>query len=143
MAEHIQTWVTLNTDKEILSDITGMKIQCDDMPCQHRVAKPLMTRQEQSSIDEEIVKLYHKKVITQVEPQSDQILSGIFFHPKKDGSYRLILNLKQFNTILYRFILVIENICDLSGMTPHLSLHACLMDFHVVLGSLQKSLSHI
>ena len=99
VAEHIQTWITLTSDKEILSDITGMKIQCDEMPCQHRVAKPLMTRHEQSFIDE-MSKLTHKKVITQVEPQSDQILSGIFLHPKKHGSYRLILNLKQFNTFV-------------------------------------------
>ena len=27
-----------------------------------------------------------------------QIVSSIFLHPKKDGSYRLNLNLKQFNT---------------------------------------------
>ena len=30
VAEHIQTWITLTSGKEILSDITGMKIQCDE-----------------------------------------------------------------------------------------------------------------
>lgn len=97
VANHFKTWTDLTSDKEILSDIVGMKIQCDDIPYQHRISVPSRTRQEHSLIDEEIAKLIDKKVIIKVEPQPDQILSGIFLHPKKDGSFRLILNLKQFN----------------------------------------------
>ena len=50
-------------------------------------------------LDGEIAKLLIKGVITKVANAAPgQIVSSIFLHPKKDGSHRLILNLKQFNT---------------------------------------------
>ena len=91
-------WADQTSDKEILSDIMGMRIECDDIPCQHKVFQPMRTKQEDQLIGEKVAKLVNKQVIPQDEPQPDQILSGIFLHPKKDGSYRLILHLKQFNT---------------------------------------------
>ncbi len=47
----------------------------------------------------EISKLLSKGVITKAaSAKPGQIVSSIFLHPKKDGFYHLILNLKQFNT---------------------------------------------
>ena len=38
-----------------------------------------------------------KGIIEPVNTCSGEILSSIFTHPKKDGTYRIILNLKSFN----------------------------------------------
>ena len=38
-----------------------------------------------------------KGVIEQAEREPEKVISGIFLHPEKDGSHRLILNLKELN----------------------------------------------
>ena len=48
--------------------------------------------------DVEIVKLSRKKVISKCERSPDQYLSPIFTRPKKDGTNRMILNLKGLNS---------------------------------------------
>ena len=50
--------------------------------------------------DVEIVKLSRKKVISKCERSPDQYLSPIFTRPKKDGTNRMILNLKGLNLSL-------------------------------------------
>lgn len=52
---------------------------------------------EQDIIGKEIIKLLELQVIVEVEPRTDQILSPIFLKPKKNGEYRMVLNLKQLN----------------------------------------------
>ena len=43
-------------------------------------------------VDQEINKLLHKGVIEQACPDSGEFISTIFLCPKKDGTYRVILN---------------------------------------------------
>ena len=45
----------------------------------------------------EVEKLLDKRVIEQVCESEDQVVSNIFGRRKKDGSTRVILNLKEFN----------------------------------------------
>ena len=45
----------------------------------------------------EIEKLYHLGVVVPAESSMDQVLSPIFLTDKKDGSKRMILNLKRLN----------------------------------------------
>ena len=48
-------------------------------------------------VDQEINKLLHKGVIEQACLDSGKFISTIFLRPKKDGTYRVILNLKKLN----------------------------------------------
>ena len=50
---------------------------------------------ESDQIDHEIQELLSMKVITQVEHDPNEFISPIFTVPKKDGTCRLILNLKD------------------------------------------------
>ena len=50
--------------------------------------------------------MLHKSIINKVITDvPDQIVSSIFLRPKKDGNYRLILNLKNLMKILNIIIL--------------------------------------
>jgi len=54
-------------------------------------------------LEQEINKLLVKGVIQKAEHLPHEFISGIFLREKKDGSYRMILNLKQLNEfIVYR-----------------------------------------
>ena len=48
-------------------------------------------------INEEILKLLNKEVIEQTDCVEGDFISTIFVRPKKDGSNRMILNLKLLN----------------------------------------------
>ena len=52
---------------------------------------------EYSVVYQAIRKLIQKGVIMKVKYSPGQIASAIFLLPKKDGTFRLILNLKRFN----------------------------------------------
>ena len=52
---------------------------------------------EREIITEEITKLLDKGVIEQIDRVQGDFISAIFVRPKKDGTFRMILNLKQLN----------------------------------------------
>lgn len=97
VAGHFPAWTAITSDKEILSNVSGLKIDCDDTPTQHRLPSSKFLPHEYPIIDAEVKKLLHKGVIKHVHYEQGQVVSGIFLRPKKDGTYRLILNLKKFN----------------------------------------------
>ena len=55
---------------------------------------------ETEIIDTEISKLLSKGVIVNTTREPNDYVSSIFTRTKKDGSYRMILNLKTFNEFL-------------------------------------------
>ena len=57
---------------------------------------------EKETIDLEITNLLTDHVIEPVEHVEDEFVSPIFLTKKPDGGICLILNLKQFNTVLYQ-----------------------------------------
>ena len=52
---------------------------------------------EREIITEEITKLLDKGVIEQIDRVQGDVISTIFVRPKKDGTFSMILNLKQLN----------------------------------------------
>ena len=67
-----------------------------------------VARSEALVVDNEINKLLEKRVIEPVNSEPGEYISSIFLHPKKDGTYRVILNLKSLNllnTIILRWTL--------------------------------------
>ena len=52
---------------------------------------------EREIINDEITKLLNKGIIERIDHVEGDFLSTIFVRPKKDGSYRMILNLKKIN----------------------------------------------
>ena len=100
-ASHYWTeWAKLTNDNHLLADIRGIKIDCNEIPVQHWLKHSQRDETKTELLANEILPLQSKQVIERTTTQLGHILSGIFLHPKNDGSYRLILNLKQFNNVV-------------------------------------------
>lgn len=74
-----------------------MEIELSETPSQHYFTKSKFTSEESENIDTEIHKMVHKHIIEVTEHEQGEIISNIFTRPKKDGTHRVILNLKDFN----------------------------------------------
>ncbi len=97
----LPAWQELTCDHTILQWVTGVKIEfinnssptCENIYPQQRStysADAMVVRTE-------LQKLLNKGVIKPSAHEEGEIISPIFVRPKKDGTYRLILNLKQLN----------------------------------------------
>ena len=77
------------------------------------------------SVDLEIIQLLRKGVIQPCQLEAGEFISPIFTRPKKDGSFRMILNLKSFNTNVTHYHFKMDNIW--SAIRLHTSLTHRLM----------------
>jgi hypothetical protein len=67
------------------------------MPTQHYFAPTKFNSTEAAIIENEIIKMLKKQIIEPAAHTDNEIVSNIFSVPKKDGTHRVILNLKDFN----------------------------------------------
>ena len=92
----------MNTGKNnpvILSYIikNGLKLDFNEIPFQLCCNNFLLSKEEIKITKSEIQKLKSKKVIVNTDKRTGDYISGVFTRSKKDGSHRMILNLKNFN----------------------------------------------
>ena len=97
LATHIQSWRSITSDSSILEMVAGYTLEFDDMPFQQAVPQSSLSKGEERIIAAEIKKLSEKGVIKEATHSTNEYISTVFTRPKKDGSHRLILNLKKFN----------------------------------------------
>ena len=94
----IGKWQELTCDSTILSAVAGYKIEFLVNPVQIMVPKPTnMSPQEIYHTDLQIDKFIKKGIIVQSYHEQGEFISNISLRPKKDGSFRMILNLKELN----------------------------------------------
>ena len=93
-----KNWEKLTSDNTILNIVAGYKIEFDTIPEQTTIPNQMFTNAKESQmVAQEIDKLLCKGVIQKVHHTEGEFLSNVFLRLKKDGSYRLILNLKNLN----------------------------------------------
>ena len=96
--EKYQEWAELTSDKEILTMVSGYKLQFHEMPTQKQAPHIIKFNDEECEIiNSEIDKLLQKEVVTLCDRESGDYISTVFIRPKKDNTFRMILNLKKFN----------------------------------------------
>lgn len=99
LGEYYYQWQALTSDPEILQMILGQPIEFTRTPYQRVVPKEkkILDLDKQHVIDTEIAELLAKGVITPSSHEKGEYISPIFTRAKKDGSFRVILNLKRLN----------------------------------------------
>ena len=97
IAKYVYNWRLLTSDKNILEIITGYHIAFESPPYQTGTPCVHFSRGEEQIISTEIDKLMSKQVIVKAMHCDNEFISTVFTRPKKDGSHRLILNLKNLN----------------------------------------------
>ena len=119
-----ENWRNLTSDPDILDIALHCNIEFEtDVPVQTNVQFQKFNKKEELIIELEIDKLLKMKVIEEVSFTPGQFISPIFTRPKKDGEYRMILNLKELNKYIkyYHFKL------DTFETTLHLIKPNCFM----------------
>jgi len=94
----------LTNDENILDIVNHCHIEFyeGESPINHFCCRNNFSREEDSVVDNEILKLLEMKVIIEVEPDENEYISPIFLVKKKNGEFRMILNLKKLNeSIVY------------------------------------------
>ena len=91
-------WSKITSHPWILEAIQGVKIEFIKISYQLSPPKSLtVSSSEALVVDKEINNLLQKQVIEPVSSEPGEYISSIFLHPKKDGTFRVILNLKSLN----------------------------------------------
>ena len=99
MKHHLPFWESLTNDPVILDAIKHHHKEFEaEYPTQTvRPNKIHFSTAEIRIIDEEIAKLMSKEVLELANHVPDSFISNVFIGPKKDGTFRMILNLKPLN----------------------------------------------
>ena len=98
LAAFLHSWRQITTDAEILHMVSGQHIEFCSKPGQStRSNGAIFSDKERSIIDSEIHILLEKGVIVTTTPEPGEFISSIFVRPQIDGTYRMILNLKNLN----------------------------------------------
>ena len=98
--DHIADWKSVTTDPVILDAVKHYHIEFEAGRRPVQATKPKQITfavGDKEIINSEITKLIGKGVIEPSKPLEGDFISTIFVRPKKDGSHRLILNLKPLN----------------------------------------------
>jgi len=98
IAECLSEWKQLTSDVFIINMVQGVEIPMENWNIE---TKPLPKNQVQGDqmrfLDSEVEKLLSLGVIEKSEHEEGEVISPVFLVKKPDGTFRLILNLKQFN----------------------------------------------
>lgn len=94
----LDKWNCLTSDRRILNAISGCRIEFHEFPMQFQKPSQIqLNDNERISMDDEIHSLSKHKVIEKVSHCKGEYISNIFPRAKKDGSSRVILNLRALN----------------------------------------------
>ena len=118
---HLNFWKTLTSDSWVLQTIQGCVVEFDGVPVQQQAPAEInFSESEMHTIDMELAKLVTKGVIESCGLEQGDFLSNIFIRPKRDGWFRLILNLCSLNqAVSYHYFKMESLHSAVSLMTPN------------------------
>ena len=98
---YLPQWQKITTDQSILTCVTGYEIEFDEQkPIIYSKSKSTYTplnKSEEKLLELELEKLLGKQVLEETFHTEGEFISPVFLTPKPDGSFRMILNLKNLN----------------------------------------------
>ena len=91
----------ITVDPTILDLVRGYKLEFLSRPIQEYIRNPLQfLHAESEKMDSEVATLLERGALNMVKPVSGQFLSSLFLVPKRDGSSRPVIDLKELNVFL-------------------------------------------
>ena len=94
----LNAWKQVTNDEHVLQTVKGCKIEFKSPPFQYKVPGTIkFSPEETDSVNKEVNIMLEKGVIRESVFEQGQFVSNIFVRPKKDGRFRVILNLTRFN----------------------------------------------
>ncbi|KAK0419548.1 hypothetical protein QR680_014204 [Steinernema hermaphroditum] len=104
LADFVQNWAQLTSDKWILSTIQGYKLEFSRSLSPSRSVHVSNARKfslcQQNAILDEIASLLDKRAIVKVKDGANLWFSNVFLVPKKDGGNRPVINLRPLNKFI-------------------------------------------
>ena len=111
LANHIAKWREITSVKWVLDCVQHCRIEFIRTPWQAHIPKELQCgATEGAIITASIADMLQKGAIVQTVHTAGEFLSNIFIRPKKDGSFRPIINLKGLNAFVAHFHFKMETI---------------------------------
>ena len=95
---HLRQWEKITSDKVSLDIVKGYKIDFISVPTQNiPPQQPKLEENEERALKTPLEELLQKGVIEECFHEEGEFISPISLRPKKNGKYRMILNLKKLN----------------------------------------------
>ena len=111
LRQFVSVWQTITSDYSILSSVKEVKIEFVAYPRQTMIPREYhFDATEVVIIDKQIEKFLQTGVIETTSHCEGEYMSNIFIRLKRDGSYRLILNLKNLNQFVQYHHFKMENL---------------------------------
>ena len=104
IANNLTVWAGISSDPWLLSTVSGVAIPLETLPVQQGEPRPYrLSEQERDIVTREVWTFLKKGVVEPAMVCPGQVVSNVFLRPKKDGSFRMILDLTWLNThVLYQ-----------------------------------------
>jgi len=97
----LQNWQILTNDSFVLDVVSGFNVEFLKTPTQRRPPHtPRFCQAEMDALNQEVNRLVSLEVLHQVTMKDVLFLSHPFLRLKKEGSFRMILNLKPLNAFI-------------------------------------------
>ena len=94
ISQYYDQWSEITKDKYLLGIVkNGYQLEFQSHPCKQCNRQPIkFNTKEENIIANLIDKFWNKGIIEISRHEPGEVISHIFFRPKPDGSYRLLLN---------------------------------------------------
>ena len=105
----LHNWLRITSNQWVIQVVKGYKLELMSIPFQNFPPRPLGAKGHHS-MEEEIQKLMDKGAVKKVTSCVNQFISQIFLVPKKDGSARLVINLRPLNRFIHQLHFKMESL---------------------------------
>ena len=93
---HLKEWEEITSNKFILDIVQGYVIEFTSVPIQSSQTKqPKLEKHGEIALNALLEELLQKRVLEKFAHEAGEFISSVILRPKKNGKYRMILNLRR------------------------------------------------
>ena len=97
----LKEWEEITSNKFILDIVQGYVIEFTSVPIQSSQTKqPKLEKHGEIALNALLEELLQKRVLEKCAHEAGEIILSVILRPKKNGKYRMILNLKNLNKFI-------------------------------------------